>query len=54
METTAEHGFEIEVDDDQVLGKLLTLDDQVSFLVEDERVAVEQELVLPADQVGVA
>jgi hypothetical protein len=49
----AERGTHVDVDDEQVLGELLRPGDEQTLLVEDERRAVEDELVLTADKIGV-
>ena len=49
----AERRPHVEVDDEQVLGELLRARDEVPLLVEHERRAVEDELVLAADEVRV-
>ena len=48
-----ERGPNIDVDDEQVLDELLGPRDEESLLVEHERRAVEDELVLPTDEVRV-
>ena len=49
----AERGPHVDVDDEQVGDELLAARDQRALLVEDERRAVEHELVLAADEVRV-
>ena len=49
----AERRAHVEVDDEQVLGELLRARDEVTALVEHHRRAVEDELVLAADEVHV-
>ena len=49
----AEHRADVEVDDLEVLAELRRPSEEVAVVVHDERRAVEDQLVLPADHVDV-
>src|SRR5262249_31452837 len=53
MEPLPENRFDVEIDDDQILFELFALCDQITVLIKNEALPVENQLILAADQVVV-
>src|SRR3989338_8867570 len=49
-----EYGLDIQIQKEQVFLELFPTGDQISVLVEDETVAIEDKLILPPDQIVVS